>query len=1433
MACRERCSYRSWSRLVGSSMLLLSVAVVLASGCSRSAPKEDPGLHRDLVKLSVKKAPQESVPFLPRDERDTLSPETRQAIVNLLVVAGTRAGYQDRWEEAAKCAQQIQTLTLAGPRIGDSDQARRALYSASEIFLACNDLKNAIGSATDGVTLCRDELTENDYRTKYAAQWLEELQHLEGTDKTKRRKFLDDLRSIRLAIYFAAATRFPGEVTNLFDQLEGLLHDSKSFLPEQSTIMADLRLWYARFRGSLPQVEQQPFPSPALQEYRLAYESLAGSLSPADPFVAQARSEYDLALWACANSFSLSGSLEKASKAGKELLTFRRKAFGENDWRVADAGSFLEGLECLADDHQRSLILTVSDQFWESMQPLLALGIAGTKDSQSVQCLADTFEVPGLPPSSLEYEDSSVRDAERAREERLLVGANGALRDAEEALENLRDTTRGGWNPLYFDGLLALSDTAYRVGVWSVAARQSSQALECFRQSGNLLDLAIGIVRGKLPTDHPTQKQLQRRRLGVLIYRFVALTDSGQFSAVQTLCDQIADAYETLGVFDEWGKSEVQWLREHNRKLIELSETKQLDKYEALREQFERAKHTFETTKCVDDSFAAAAELLETKIIRSVEQLCGTSSLFYVECLALHMGFCDGQNRHGESLAVARQTEAILGQVLSCSHPVALDAADEVTVRLMRAGEYAKAEKRLLKAVELRKQLHEPRGLERALFWLSTLNMVSGELARSLEMLEQTYAVSQEESTSEWKNFSAMYTVSLLLTGRVGEALHESAMSCWNHKQMLPMSPGMVFVGPSDTCMEDPSVLYAQGLNYLGMAFYIISRRDFAERLWRDAYATLTEFATPTNDYRNTLSSVNQNLARASLDRGDLNSAEAYACNAKKAESESSSIQLSFCGDSYYDDLLAEILIRQGKPKEAAALLEESLETTSHFLSTAFKNMNEEQRLRVAGFARRVLNLYLEAAPLADIPAVVQYDHVLRWKGSAFSSIQNAVPLQSGHSSGALTKAVQGALAQVREDVMLLDFNEYRVRAEDGLSKRQYCVFVVTDKSVTRRELGPVARVDGLIGAWLAEIGAGNGPRPAQQSQEQLVAELGRLILTDIAPPDVLSGLDLLIVSPDGGLSTFPFGVIPGLNGKTYLIEELPLVVLPFARSLCSSPCDRTSNRRLCVVSNVNYDTEPARKTDGGRSEHSALDAPLPFPLLPEAGRQVEKLKAIVRNVERPPVLYEVSGDSASESAFREQSEGCQYIHLVTHGYVASPLPTYEDVLPARSTADRLAATLWELNRPIVLSERRAGLALAGANRLAGVSNDGDDGILTAAEIYNLNLTGVDLVFLAACNTHIGEAITGEGVLSLQRAFEASGCRGVVSSLWAVESRSTNLLVEEFYRNLFVEDRPPWKALQLAQVHVIRKGSGDSRHPFFWAAWQFSGDPRNANAYGQ
>jgi CHAT domain-containing protein len=227
--------------------------------------------------------------------------------------------------------------------------------------------------------------------------------------------------------------------------------------------------------------------------------------------------------------------------------------------------------------------------------------------------------------------------------------------------------------------------------------------------------------------------------------------------------------------------------------------------------------------------------------------------------------------------------------------------------------------------------------------------------------------------------------------------------------------------------------------------------------------------------------------------------------------------------------------------------------------------------------------------------------------------------------------------------------------------------------------------------------------------------------------------------------------------------------------------------------------------------------------------------------------LETLRGEGATEAAFRNAAPQHAILHLATHGFFADPSKksavsgeSRQELAYAQEQDDLIRGF-----NPQLLS----GLALSGANRPP--QPDHDDGILTAAEIAALPLENVDLVVLSACETGLGEVAGGEGLLGVQRAFQISGARTTIASLWQVDDAATRLLMERFYRNRWQEKMTKLDALREAQLWMlthpaeVRAGGadedrGDRRRttnpvderaanrlsPQFWAAFQLSGDWR-------
>lgn len=215
---------------------------------------------------------------------------------------------------------------------------------------------------------------------------------------------------------------------------------------------------------------------------------------------------------------------------------------------------------------------------------------------------------------------------------------------------------------------------------------------------------------------------------------------------------------------------------------------------------------------------------------------------------------------------------------------------------------------------------------------------------------------------------------------------------------------------------------------------------------------------------------------------------------------------------------------------------------------------------------------------------------------------------------------------------------------------------------------------------------------------------------------------------------------------------------------------------------------------------------------LPELPGSLTEVEVIRNQLNKEGLTVEIRTDAtASEESFKALSgKPVSVLHISTHGF-------YERE-QRRGTEDLDRHVSHE---EMLLRERREELALAQSGLLlAGAANylfeqwdddtpQGDDGILTAKEISRLNLNGVNLVVLSACETGLG---------GLQVGFKKAGAQSILMSLWKVDDEATCLLMTEFYKN-WMGGATKHDALEMAKQTVrshTEKGWDD---PKYWAAF--------------
>jgi CHAT domain-containing protein len=107
-----------------------------------------------------------------------------------------------------------------------------------------------------------------------------------------------------------------------------------------------------------------------------------------------------------------------------------------------------------------------------------------------------------------------------------------------------------------------------------------------------------------------------------------------------------------------------------------------------------------------------------------------------------------------------------------------------------------------------------------------------------------------------------------------------------------------------------------------------------------------------------------------------------------------------------------------------------------------------------------------------------------------------------------------------------------------------------------------------------------------------------------------------------------------------------------------------------------------------------------------------------------------------------------------------------------------------------------------------------------AKDIAKINIHA-DLVILEGCEFHIGSEERFEGLVNVSCAFAQAGACSVVSTLWSISPKHSQIVMVNFHENL-IQGKSKSKALTLAQRAYIKHAEGNPK-PSRWAAYVLYG----------
>jgi CHAT domain-containing protein len=296
-----------------------------------------------------------------------------------------------------------------------------------------------------------------------------------------------------------------------------------------------------------------------------------------------------------------------------------------------------------------------------------------------------------------------------------------------------------------------------------------------------------------------------------------------------------------------------------------------------------------------------------------------------------------------------------------------------------------------------------------------------------------------------------------------------------------------------------------------------------------------------------------------------------------------------------------------------------------------------------------------------------------------------------------------------------------------------------------------------------------------------------------------------LIVLPDGALAQLPFETLvvkPG-DDPQFLLDVGPPVLYAPSATILVNLAERAAREagpsadRVLTVGDSRYGESPGSAVSGAmgqlapRSRYRSANGnlkPLPY----TAWETTWVADVFTKN---GIPASKLQGDKATEANVCSQAVGCKVLHLACHGLVDQAYGNFFGALAL--TPGPQAAT-----------------------------NPADDGFLTLAEVYQLNLKSCELAILSACETNFGPEQRGEGVWALSRGFVVAGARRVVASNWLVDDEAAASLVSYFCSGVAQEEKKGGpvdyaQSLHKAQRWVRQQDKWKS--PYYWGTFVLVG----------
>jgi CHAT domain-containing protein/exonuclease VII small subunit len=769
--------------------------------------------------------------------------------------------------------------------------------------------------------------------------------------------------------------------------------------------------------------------------------------------------------------------------------------------------------------------------------------------------------------------------------------------------------------------------------------------------------------------------------------------------------------------------------------------------------------------------------------------------------------------RLSEALPLFEKGYRLSKEVLGEKHPNTLLSLNNLAILYQNLGRLSEALPLYEKGYRLSKEVLGEKH-PNTLLSLNNLAMIYqklGRLSEALPLFEKGYSLYKEVLGEKHPNtLLSLNNLAMIYNelGRLSEALPLFEKGYRLYKEVLGEKHPNTLLSLNNLAIiyQDPSFV-GTGLGRSSQALPLLEK---GYRLYKE------ELGEKHPDTLNSLS----NLAYAYLKQGKMNQAikhyETFVTGVESLRSSDLSAENRrswFKKWVHHYFWLSLLYTAQSRPQDAFRLTEMSkartlLESMAAKIAAQQSGLTTVEQKQLQGYETRIASLNHRIAKALEknrtderVRLETEKNQVLSQRTQFERKLKAKYPKYAKLSEAQIIAANEGATLLPAEAV----FISYLTFENSVLA-----FTLQANGQLTAHNLGEIPSLEKDLETYRRRMARGRTRGKVfyvkKKDTQKLSSVLGKRLLEPLK--DIIKDKPQWIISPSSALAFIPFETLRFEGEKQPVIVQhqisyvQSLSVLAMLQERDKAYKNLKKRGSLFAMGAPIYESVDATKQpteadlkmaerivrSGGDSARALRQLNIKWKNLPGTLQELEQLgNLFFLKKYRSRIFKQADATEANLQRFNRSGLLAKYRYLVfsAHGYLSPQVPELS------------AIVLGQVNNP-----------------------SGIDGYITAGEWAGYNLKS-DLMVLSACETGLGKAVSGEGVMGLPYALYVAGNKNTILTLWSISDEVTT----EFITSFFVKLKAgvgQVEALTATKREFIKKG-GDYSKPKYWAAFVLYG----------